>query len=150
MPEPALRGAGPMSRKIFRKRLKYGSPGLQFGAFWGSVGPAGAALGDVVDAFGFNRQCSGSVFLDFDGKVFFVDFDALPNVMGVCACQSEQVGASGAPKSHSSGQKWTRGARWEQPGQSSWPCRFGLAVKVVGRTGNQPPVKSSRSESLSS
>ena len=66
MPGPALRDDGPMSRKILRKRLKCWSPGLHFGALWGSVGYAGEALGDLVDAFGFNRQCTGFVFLDFN------------------------------------------------------------------------------------
>ena len=65
MPEPALRDDGPMSRKTFRKKLKYESPGLHFGALWGSVGPAGEALGDLVDAFGSNRQCAGFVFFRF-------------------------------------------------------------------------------------
>ena len=87
MPEPAPRDDGPISRKIFRKRMKYGSPGLHFGALWGSVGPAGGALGDFVGAFGFNRQCAGSVISDFDGKVCFVDFDAILE-RNCCLCRS--------------------------------------------------------------
>ena len=87
MPEPALRDDGPMSRKTFRKKLKSEGPGLHFGALWGSVGPAGEALGDLVDAFGFTRQCAGSVFSDFHGKMRFVDFDAILE-RNCCLCRS--------------------------------------------------------------
>ena len=105
MPEPALRDDGPMLRKIFRKRLKYESPGLHFGALWSSVGPAWEALGDLVDAFCFKRQCAGSAFQILMEKHVLLISTPTSNGIAVFAGPGDRVGASGAPKSHSSGQK---------------------------------------------
>ena len=69
----------------------------------------------------------------------------LPDGMAVCASPGDQVEASGAPKSTRAAKSRPVGARWEQPGQSSWPCRLGLAVNVMESTANQPELKSSQS-----
>ena len=56
-----------------------------------------------------------------------------------------QVGATWAEKSSPIGPEWPRSGKSERSGQSSWPCRFGLAVNVMERTATQPKIKSSRS-----
>mgnify|MGYP000394751127 CR=1 FL=1 len=62
----------------------------------------------------------------------------LSSEITVCAGPGNQVGALGgkSPTARRSG--GPRSGKAEGSGQSSWPCRFGLAVNVMGLTENQP------------
>ena len=139
-----MRDGGPKSCNKCRKLRKYDGPGQHFGALWGSVGAAWEELDDLGLGFGFNLGSAGSVFHNFVGKVRFVYFDSTLERNRYYGRSRPQVGATWAEKLSPIGPEWRRSGKLERSEQSSLAGRFGLAVEVMERDGNQPEITSRR------
>ena len=138
LPDHLFDDTSKQGRKVLKNDIKMNA----LGTFWAALASFWAHFaGSAVTWRALFRLFVDS-WATLCGKVGFRDFDAPLKQKLSLAAPGEQDGAIWAQKSHPNNPKLPRRGKSEGSGQSSWPCRFGLAVNFMERTGNQPRTKS--------
>ena len=139
------------SCKMFRKCCQNCCPGVPLGAHWGSEGPAREALGTTCTSLWRLRVVFLTVCLE---KCDFEVLNPFCSRIATFVRLGDQVGPTWSQKSRPSGPKSPGTGKWEGPGQSSQPGRFGLVVGVMEITRKlpqtSPDLSQVGSQSLSS